>query len=284
MPCWGCGSGGGMQLHQAAERGQADVVQRLLAGGRAADTRDGEGSSPLHVAAAHGQVAIVQLLLAHQAGLHADLNNVGETPLLSAAWHGRAACVRALLQAGASTAAADREGLTALHKVVAGWQRGRAEEFVATARALLAAKASPVAASQAGATPYYLATDRGLDQLQQLFREAMFGGGNASPGGESLPTGGWAVQRALQALCPTLQALSFSAWQLHVHWHTLQAHRSCFALLPSLDCTPLMWFRRCCRPHPSFARTSCQRADTGPHTTAQQQQRRQQSSRTPACC
>jgi hypothetical protein len=97
----------------------------------------------------------------------------GLLQLLRAAEKGDAAAVRRLLLSEALPGAADADGLTALHKLVSGWQSSRAGEYVACAQALLVAGASPVAANKQGDTPLFMAADRGISQLQELFREAL---------------------------------------------------------------------------------------------------------------
>jgi hypothetical protein len=97
----------------------------------------------------------------------------GGKKLLRAADKGDASAVQRLLRSGALCDARDADGMTPLHKLVTGWQPARGAQYVACAQALLAAGASPVAASSQGHTPLFLAADRGITQLQEVFWAAL---------------------------------------------------------------------------------------------------------------
>jgi ankyrin repeat protein len=88
-------------LHWAAERGNADIAQRLLSAGAnpGVSTRIG-GITPLHVAAKGGHADVARLLVEARADVKA-LTTTGAAPLHYAAASGSAPSIRVLLEAGA---------------------------------------------------------------------------------------------------------------------------------------------------------------------------------------
>jgi len=58
-------------LHWAAERGDIEKVQELIARGANVNARDNEGDTPLHLAAQGGHMKVVQVLL--RCGARLDL-------------------------------------------------------------------------------------------------------------------------------------------------------------------------------------------------------------------
>ncbi len=167
---------GATPLHEAAQRGNAEVVEALLRHGANPNSRRPENlETPLHFAQ-NGEV--VSLLLAYGADLEgrtrqggtplqwaarfglviamealiaggADVNMRdadGETPLWHAAWTGQAQAAVLLLANGADVNAATKEGETALHKAA---RHGKAE----VVRVLLRAGADPTLREQGGAMP-----------------------------------------------------------------------------------------------------------------------------------
>jgi ankyrin repeat protein len=129
-PPWGC-----REMLDAAEGGDAVVVQNLLAAGAEPNTRDYQGYRPLHRAAQGGHHAAATILLAHGADPNAA-NNWGETPLVTAAQTGSAGVVQVLLAAGAGVNGRAFRGVTPLLAAV---QVGRSD----VARILVAAGANP---------------------------------------------------------------------------------------------------------------------------------------------
>lgn len=71
---------GDTELHWAAYRGHAGVVERLLKGGAEVDQRVEKGSTPLHLAAYKGHQQVVSLLISYGADVNAR-NEEGITPL-----------------------------------------------------------------------------------------------------------------------------------------------------------------------------------------------------------
>jgi ankyrin repeat protein len=118
-------------LLRATAAGDMTVLQQLLAElGSSAFDADCSGWTALHAAADSGQAQVVELLLAAGAGVNAaaeydpdwehlqNTSGQGETPLLLAALAGHTAVVQQLLAAGADVHAADIDGCTALHIAV----------------------------------------------------------------------------------------------------------------------------------------------------------------------
>lgn len=99
-------------------QGHAPVVSALLAAGADPYVRAKIGSklTPLHLAAyfGHTDVCLVLVQQGHVPLTVPDGNN-GATPLHHAAGQGHAGTVSALVQAGASLAATNSDGFTALH-------------------------------------------------------------------------------------------------------------------------------------------------------------------------
>lgn len=103
-----------MNLHEAAEAGNSELIQAtLLRGTTPVDVRDGDGATPLLLAAFKGHVDAARCLIQWGAQIDAA-NERGYTPLMAAARDGRIEAVRLLLQHGASVDRVDAEGLTPL--------------------------------------------------------------------------------------------------------------------------------------------------------------------------
>ena len=102
-------------LHWAADRGNAEIAQVLVAAGAnaAAVTRNGR-HTPLHVAAARGHAAVARQLLAGRADVHAT-TTTGAMPLHFAAASGSKETIEVLVDAGADVNGRETQwGQTAL--------------------------------------------------------------------------------------------------------------------------------------------------------------------------
>lgn len=115
---------GRTQLSRAAESGDKEIVQMLLATGKAdINGRDGEHKeTPLIWAAKNGHKAIVKLLLDAGADVNAKEQQLGETALTLAIENGHEAIVQALLDKGANVHQRDSSGHTPLFATT--WQNG----------------------------------------------------------------------------------------------------------------------------------------------------------------
>jgi len=105
-------------LHFAAIKGQAELVQLLLARKADVEAQTSSGSTALNLAARNGQKVVVELLLANKASINTTDNN-GWTPLHTAAALDRKDVVELLLMRGADANAKDRSGMTPLRRATA---------------------------------------------------------------------------------------------------------------------------------------------------------------------
>lgn len=107
------GAHGNTPLMTAAWRGNAAIVEALLAHGVALDATNADGNNALWLACVHGNPHGVTRLAA--AGVPIDhANDTGATCLMYAASAGKAAIVRTLLALGADPAPRSQDDLTAL--------------------------------------------------------------------------------------------------------------------------------------------------------------------------
>lgn len=114
-------------LHHAAERGGAELVQALIAGGAGVNLTLDYSGTPLY-AAARGPagVAAIPLLPAHGADANAVEPRSGSTPLHNAAAAGNAAVTAMLPAAGARINAPDGAKFTPLFRAAGAEQRDMA--------------------------------------------------------------------------------------------------------------------------------------------------------------
>ena len=100
-------------LIQAAERGDAALVQQLLRDGADLNGRDGRGRTPIMAATHANKPAIVKLLI--QAGADINLQDeIKDNPFLYAGAEGRLEVLKLLIDARADTRITNRFGGTAL--------------------------------------------------------------------------------------------------------------------------------------------------------------------------
>ncbi|MGH9901664.1 MAG: ankyrin repeat domain-containing protein, partial [Pyrinomonadaceae bacterium] len=101
-------------LLRAAEGGDAEEVEALLAAGADVNATVGGGKTALMVAASRGHADVVRALLGAGASVNARSDN-GFTALLNAVFCGHADVVRALLEKGADVSARTQLGSTAVN-------------------------------------------------------------------------------------------------------------------------------------------------------------------------
>ncbi|CAI8028793.1 Ankyrin repeat domain-containing protein 50 [Geodia barretti] len=107
-------------LRLASWKGHVEVVRLLLKAGAAVFIPDKDGLSPLYVASQEGHSDVVDILLEAGADVHQATTKVGSVPLGIAAEKGHTETVQRLLEAGANVNHQDKSGGTAL--LYAGWE------------------------------------------------------------------------------------------------------------------------------------------------------------------
>ena len=187
-------------LVAAAEEGNAERVQELLAAGIGVDAVDSDGCTALMAAAARGHTDCTEVLIRAKAEVDKG-DNEGETALMKASQGGHLDCVNALVAAGSLVNAVDMEGDTALlygasHRqivevlVAAGGNLNVVDNFgdtilVSALRqgsclsALISAGVDVNAASQSGCTALMEAATRGDTEATRVLIDA---GANVNQG------------------------------------------------------------------------------------------------------
>ena len=119
-------------LHDAAQSGDIEGINLLIAEGGDVNDKDYLGATPLHFAAAAGHAEAVKLLIA--AGSKVDARDNGQrTPLAWASDEDRLTVFQALVSRGADVNTTDVSGFTPLH-VAARWGYGVFAQAVDHAR------------------------------------------------------------------------------------------------------------------------------------------------------
>jgi ankyrin repeat protein len=141
------------------------VAGLLIAAGADVNARDQQQDSAFLYAGAEGLLAILRLTLAAGADLGAT-NRYGGTALIPACHHGHVDTVRELLQTRIAVDHVNRLGWTALlESIILGDGGARYIEIV---RLLLAAGANPNLADGDGVSPLTHARRRGFTQIEAL--------------------------------------------------------------------------------------------------------------------
>ena len=99
----------------AAMRGDAEAVRRLVADGADVNTPQGDGTTALHWAAENGDTEILEILLYGGANTEAVTRNGAYTPLHLASAVGMTNSIETLLKSGADVHHGSATGVTALH-------------------------------------------------------------------------------------------------------------------------------------------------------------------------
>lgn len=156
-------------LHSAAQSGDLQQVQTLLAGGADANATDADGSTALHLAAFNGHLEVVQALLAAGADVNAQ-DAQGWTPIFKAAHNAELDCgfapiVQLLVDAGADVNHRIFYGLTPLMLAAGGGE-------AAVCEVLLNAGAEVKATNEGGRTALAMAKERFFVDVINLLHEA----------------------------------------------------------------------------------------------------------------
>jgi uncharacterized protein len=117
-----CATQGGPSLIQAADQGQADEVDRILAAGETPNQETSDGVTPLFVACSKGNEKIVKRLLDSKADVNAAVKKTcklngqpvvkGTTPLMAALDNYNANIIYMLLSSDANVKLSDENGLS----------------------------------------------------------------------------------------------------------------------------------------------------------------------------
>lgn len=187
-------------LHHAAEMGQLQAAQALLAAGAQINAQGNGGVAPLHIAVQRNDLPMASLLISNKADVNLR-SAIGATPLMLAAAAGKMPdMVKLLLSSGADPRLRDRYGNTALILAAGAPEPdGVAELLISTGvdlniqengngfsalhqavlrgnrplvKALLGAKANPNLTSREGDTPLALALFEGHQDLASHLRAA----------------------------------------------------------------------------------------------------------------
>ena len=128
-------------LHIAAQKGDEDVVRRLIADGVNVDAKDYYGKTSLHVTAETGHAEVAALLIEAGADLEAitplsnrGFRDTGSTPLLLTAFWGYTSVAEVLINSGADVNARVNGGFkkwTVLLSAASNGQEGVAELLIA---------------------------------------------------------------------------------------------------------------------------------------------------------
>lgn len=107
-------------IHDAAEAGQLERLERLLKMGENVDIQNLPFQQrPLHLAVYNEHPEIVEMLLRYGADVNARMNN-GQTPLFVASYFGDVRSMKMLIEHGAEVNVKDHLGNTPLHKAAEG--------------------------------------------------------------------------------------------------------------------------------------------------------------------
>ncbi|KAL4634959.1 ankyrin-3-like [Arapaima gigas] len=140
---------GNSALHLAIQSGNVDMTKLLLEMGLNANMAGSQEQTPLHLIALYGRSTLVEELI--HAGAHVNAVDLkGLTPLHVASQHGHSDTVSQLIKAGADIHEKDKQGKTALH-----WAAAQPQAIAV--RLLLSAGADANAVNKEKKTPLHLA-------------------------------------------------------------------------------------------------------------------------------
>ena len=156
-------------LLAATQANRADIARVLIVVGSDVNAKDSLGDSPFLLAAASGHVEILALTLMGGADLR-SVNRYGGTALIPAAHYGHVDVVRVLLATPIDVDHVNHLGWTALLEAVILGDGGPAHTEIV--RLLLARGANPAIADRDGVLPLLHARRRGYKAIAELIRNA----------------------------------------------------------------------------------------------------------------
>ncbi|XP_063438423.1 26S proteasome non-ATPase regulatory subunit 10-like [Mytilus trossulus] len=151
---------GNSPLHQAASRGEENMVKALVGLGANVSAVNIEGASPLHKAAMQGSVNITDILIRNTATVNVTDSN-GTTPLHHAAMEGNIKLTELLIRNNADVNATDNVGTTPLHHAAM-------EGNIKLTELLIRNNADVNATDNVGTTPLHHAAMEGNIKLTEL--------------------------------------------------------------------------------------------------------------------
>lgn len=162
-------------LHQAASKGTAAEVKRLIEEGADVSETNDDGETPLHRAVYWGNIEAVGPLLEARSDVHA-MDRKKKTPLRKS-YENRGIC-ELLLAAGADPDSKDKLGDATLH-------RATEDGCVDVVKALLDGRASPELNNSEGSTALHQAADGGHLEVARLLLAARASANATSLDGET---------------------------------------------------------------------------------------------------
>ena len=150
-------------LLMSAEKGDSDLVKKLLAVGYNPDARDSAGNTALIYAAMNGNIEMVHVLLDGGADPEID-DTYGSTPLIVAVSGGHVAIVRLLLERNAEL---EPTGYRGSHPLIPAAQGG----YVEIVRMLLERQVDVEVKGGMGKTPLILAAEYGHTDIVRMLLE-----------------------------------------------------------------------------------------------------------------
>lgn len=116
-------------LHLAAQKGHAEVLEKLIHSGVSVDVKNDQKTTPLHIGALNNHVEVTEILLENGARINLqDLS--GQTAIFKAAQNENFGIVKLLLNQGAVVDFQTQDGKTLLHLAVLNGNAGLTEELL----------------------------------------------------------------------------------------------------------------------------------------------------------